>query len=100
MTDENKNESISLLSEESTGGLHSLDGYKYQDVFVISKLPELIQESAFYSLIKEGLGDIEIKFKNGNEFEKTYCQAKDFTSIHIVTYLHIMKIFNTILKIV
>jgi hypothetical protein len=63
----------SLFSKSSTGGAVARGGFRYQDDYVLLRLPQCLAQGAFDSVVSENLGDIEVRyFRPGGG---TYCVA-------------------------
>jgi len=71
----------SLLTPENRGGVTGGEGYNFQDAFIASRLPEWLANPTFSCLLKEGLGDVEVKFVETKKEYIDFYQVKD----HIVT---------------
>jgi hypothetical protein len=84
----------SLLSPENRGGVTGGEGYNFQDAFVTSRLPEWLANPMFSCLLKEGVGDVEVKFiKSDQEYADLY-QIKD----HIVAPAEFREVVATFFK--
>jgi hypothetical protein len=80
----------SLLDKQSMGGIHGEAGYKFQDAYIVTKIPDWIDHAHFFQLLKEGSGDADIAYKKDEQLFRIYTQIKD----HPVTPSD----FRTILK--
>ena len=69
--------SASLLKKQTMGGLHGEGGYKFQDAYIVSKIPDWICDANFIQILKEGSSDVDIAFKKDNELFRVYTQIKD-----------------------
>ena len=49
-------DSASLLGKQAMGGLHGEGGYKFQDAYIVSKIPDWICDANFIQILKEGSG--------------------------------------------
>lgn len=83
-------DSASLLEKQAMGGLHGERGYKFQDAYIVSKIPDWICDANFIQILKEGSGDVDVAFKKDNQLFRIYTQIKD--------YLITPSEFKTILK--
>lgn len=72
-----KKNSVSLLSKQAMGGLIGGGGYNFQDSYIISRLPNWLSDSSFIQILKEGLGDVEVRFNIDGKDERVYLQVKD-----------------------
>ncbi len=72
------------------GGLHGERGYKFQDAYIVSKIPDWICDAYFIQILKEGSGDVDVAFKKDDQLFRIYTQIKD--------YLITPSEFKTILK--
>ena len=72
-------DSASLLSKQAMGGLHGEGGYKFQDAYIVSKIPDWICDTNFIQILKEGSGDVDISFKKNNQLFRIYTQIKDYS---------------------
>ena len=73
--------SASLLDKQSMGGLYGEGGYKFQDAYIVSKIPDWICDINFIQILKEGSGDVDIAYKKDGQLFRIYTQIKD----HAVT---------------
>lgn len=81
----------SLLSPENRGGVTGGEGYNFQDAFITSRIPEWLGNPAFSFLLKEGVGNVEIKFITPTKESIDYYQVKD----HIVAPAEFNKVVKT-----
>lgn len=72
-----KSDATSLLSKQAMGGLIGGNGYTFQDSYIISRIPMWLSDPNFIQILKEGLGDVEIKFDIDGKDERVYLQVKD-----------------------
>jgi len=63
---------FSLFSPKGTGGVTGFRGYIFQDAYILSKLPEWLEDDSFSCVIKEGFEDVDVKYVEG-ESEKIHC---------------------------
>lgn len=66
----------SLLTPESMGGIFGGRGYEFQDAFIVSRIPEWLAEPSFTMLLKEGAGDVEVRF-DSNGTKRYFYQVKN-----------------------
>lgn len=52
----------SLFSRSATGGAIARGGFRYQDDYVLLRLPQLLAQGAFDCVVSENLGDVELRF--------------------------------------
>lgn len=69
-------ENSSLLTPENRGGAVGQKGFNFQDAYIASRVPEWLSDPEFSALLKEGSGDVEIKF-DGSEYRRDLYQVKD-----------------------
>lgn len=69
--------SASLLSDQAMGGIWGEKGFKYQDAYIVSKIPDLLCDSGFIQILKEGSGDVDFKYTKNNSTFRVYTQIKD-----------------------
>ena len=53
---------LSLLSPQSTGGDIAEGGFQYQSNSITAQIPNWLAQDGFTEMIREGLGDVEVKF--------------------------------------
>ncbi len=71
----------SLLEKESRGGDVNEGGISFQAGVVLSYIPRWIAREGFTAMLREGMGDAEVKFfAPGHGFKKEFIEVKD----HIV----------------
>lgn len=73
-------ENFSLLSRVFEGGVIGGKGYNYQDAFIVSRIPDWLADRSFAMLMKEGIEDVDVKFRKGKCTKYYSYQVKD----HIV----------------
>jgi hypothetical protein len=52
----------SLFSKTATGGAVARVGFRYQDDYVLLRLPQLLSQGAFDCFVSENLGDVEVRY--------------------------------------
>jgi tetratricopeptide (TPR) repeat protein len=57
--------SISLLDPRYMGGLQGAAGYRFEDLYVVSQLPEWVGDSELEAFQQERLSDVELFFQSG-----------------------------------
>jgi hypothetical protein len=62
------------------GGIIGEGGYLFQDAYIVCKIPDLISDSSFVRIFKEGSSDVDIEFLNNGKSSRYYTQLKN----HIV----------------
>lgn len=69
----------SLLEPESRGGENAGRGFDFQDFFLASQIPCWLEWDGFASLLREGIGDIELKlYSPGNNESIELIEAKNY----------------------
>jgi len=74
------NSRFSLFSRSGEGGVIGGRGYNFQDAFIVSRIPNWLENPFFMLFIKEGIEDVDVKFKKGENEQYICYQIKD----HIV----------------
>jgi len=69
-------ENSSLLTPENRGGAVGQKGFNFQDAYIASRVPEWLSDPEFSALLKEGSGDVEVRF-DGSEYRRDLYQVKD-----------------------
>jgi hypothetical protein len=67
----------SLLSPAAMGGIIAGDGFDFQTRFAACGIPRWLLEDAFYQLLFEGTGDIDIRYVEDGKSTRTHIQVKD-----------------------
>ena len=67
----------SLLSPAAMGGIIAGDGFDFQTRFAACGIPRWLVEDAFYQLLFEGTGDIDIRYVKDGKSSRTHIQVKD-----------------------
>ncbi len=75
------------------GGLHGEKGYKFQDAYIVSKIPDWICDANFIQILKEGSSDVDVAFKKDDTLFREYTQIKDH-SISPTEFREILKQFR------
>ena len=57
-----KQNALSLLAPQSTGGDIAEGGFQYQTNWIIARIPRWLAQDGFTEMIREALGDVEAKF--------------------------------------
>lgn len=69
----------SLLEPESRGGENAGRGFDFQDFFLVSQIPYWLQWDGFISLLREGIGDIEVEmYLPGNNESIELIEVKNY----------------------
>lgn len=58
----NQSHDASLVSPAHQGGVIGGTGYKFQDAFIVRRIPQWLADPLFVALLKEGLEDVEVQF--------------------------------------
>ena len=66
----------SLTTREGMGGIIGGKGYSFQDAFIVSRIPGWLAELSFTMLLKEGAGDVEVRF-DSNGTKRHFYQVKN-----------------------
>jgi hypothetical protein len=69
--------SPSLLTPENRGGVTAGEGYNFQDAFIASRIPGWLADPYFSFLLKEGSGDVEVRFDDHGLRRVELYQVKD-----------------------
>lgn len=69
----------SLLSPAHYGGITGGKGYNFQDAFIVSRIPEWLNDPSFACLLKEGIEDVDVKFQGSSGTRRLAFQVKDHT---------------------
>lgn len=73
-----KTDPASLASPQALGGEVADEGFHYQDAYALARIPEWLRADGFAAILKEGLGDIEVRFgSEGVVSQYHYHQVKD-----------------------
>ncbi|MFA6005316.1 MAG: SAVED domain-containing protein [Patescibacteria group bacterium] len=72
-------DSASLLGKQAMGGLYGEGGYKFQDAYIVSKIPDWICDANFIQILKEGSGDVDIAFNKEDKLFRIYTQIKGYS---------------------
>ena len=67
----------SLLAPEAMGGINAGKGFDFQIRFAACQLPVWLGDTAFYQLLYEGTGDIDIRFLERGQSSRIHIQVKD-----------------------
>jgi len=62
LKDPMKNNHVSLLNKQATGGDIAEGGFKSQDNLIVARIPAWLINDGFSEMIREALGDVEAKF--------------------------------------
>jgi hypothetical protein len=67
----------SLLSPKAIGGIVGSGGYDFQTRYIACHYAEWILDKNFVSLMNEGTGDVDLRFREGSREWKHHVQVKD-----------------------
>lgn len=67
----------SLLSPAAMGGITAGEGFDFQTRYAACGVPLWLLEAAFYQLVFEGTGDIDIRYIEDGKSSRTHIQVKD-----------------------
>lgn len=67
-----------LLGRAATGGEVAREGLGYQDMYVLSRLPEWLSQGAFSGVISECIGDVEVCYFTMHGQRRTFIEAKNY----------------------
>lgn len=77
MTEGNRS-TPSLLEPQSRGGDIAEGGFSFQDHVILAHIPTWLAQEGFTAIVKEGIGDVEVKFfVPGRGFVKELIEVKD-----------------------
>ncbi len=77
MEEENKEPGYSLLHPMATGGIIGGNGYTFQDRYIVCHIPRWLAEANFLRFMSEATGDVDVVYKNGEDFLYDHIQVKD-----------------------
>ena len=68
---------FSLLQPAGMGGIYGGDGYKFQDGYIVCRVPTWMANPNFLRFMPEGTGDVDVVFKDKNRQVYEHVQIKD-----------------------
>lgn len=81
----------SLLDPENRGGVTGGEGYNFQDAYIASRIPEWLADTSFVSLLKEGMGDVDVKYVKPDAEHREFYQVKN----HLVKSTECCEVLTT-----
>lgn len=86
---------FSLLQPEGMGGIHGGGGYKFQDGYIVCRIPIWMANPNFLRFMPEGTGDVDVVFRDKNRQAYEHIQIKD----HEVSGTEFKKVIEGFAKI-